>query len=48
MGEFFKSDRNFLGEGVRVDEFDNDLDCVFEEFGYCNFSLSLSPWGYKQ
>ena len=42
MGEFFKSDRNFLGEGVRLDEFNTDLDCLFEEFGYCKFSLSLN------
>ena len=44
MGEFFKCGRSFVGEGVRVDELDTDLDCVFEEFGYCNFiffSLSL-------
>ena len=40
MGEFFKCDRSFVGEGVRVDELDTDLDCVFEEFGYCKFSLS--------
>ena len=41
MGEFFKCGRSFVGDGVRVDELDTNLDCVFEEFGYCKFSLSL-------
>ena len=45
MGEFFKCCRSFVGEGVRLDELDTNLDCVFEEFGYCNFSLSLSLHG---
>lgn len=48
MGEFFKYCRSFVGEGVRVDELDTDLDCVFEEFGYCNFIFFSLSMGYKQ